>query len=182
MRAWLVVSVVAVGVLSSSFQAGFMLRTWNEYVANGWTTTSAERLASMVGGLPAGESLFVWGDEAQIYPLSGRLPTTRFLNVAGLANMGDPLVAKRRAEVMSALAARPPAVIVVDRRTAADDPDGRLQLNVKFVPELQGLLEARYHQMDNSVLRPYVGGDREQVYIRQGGADLCAQMPGCRLN
>ena len=66
-------------MLSGSFQTGFTLRAWNEYIANGWTTTSVERLASMIAALPASETLFVWGDEAELYTLSGRLPTTRFL-------------------------------------------------------------------------------------------------------
>jgi len=33
---------------------------------------------------------------------------------------------------------------VVDRRTSADDPDGRLQLNVRYFPELQQFLADQY--------------------------------------
>jgi hypothetical protein len=73
----------------------------------------------------------------------------------------------------------PPAVIVVDQRTVEDDPDGRLMLNIKSYPELQRLLDERYRRMDASVLRPYPGGEREQVFVRS--PELCAQMPGCRL-
>ena len=180
-RAWLALSLATIVLLSSAFQAGFTLRIWNEYVAAGWTTNSVERLAAMISALPAQETLFVWGDEAQLYPLSGRQPTTRFLNTAGLAATGDPAASRRRAEAFAALTAAPPSVIVIDRRTADDDPDGRLGLNVAFVPELQQLLAERYRPMDGALLLSYVGGDREQVYIRQGGPDLCAQMPGCRL-
>jgi hypothetical protein len=180
-RAWLALSLATVAVLSSSFQVSFALRIWNDYVASGWSTTSVERLGTMVDQLPAGESLFVWGDEGQLYPLSGRLPTTRFLNTTGLAVTGDPAVQQRRAELFGNLARNPPAVIVVDRRTADDDPNGSLQLNRKAVPQLELLLSQRYREMDAAVLRSYVGGGREQVYIRQGGADLCAQMNGCRL-
>jgi len=139
-------------------------------------------LASMVAALPASETLFVWGDEAELYPLSGRLPTTRFLNSAGVAANADPAVKARRAEMMASLTHAPPAVIVVDRRTAADDPDGRLQLNVRYFPELQQLLANNYREMDDAVLRPYLGGDREQVFVRIDPGDLCAQMPGCRLS
>jgi hypothetical protein len=180
-RLWLLLSLGAIGLLSQSFQTGFTLRAWNEYVANGWTTTSVERLASMISALPAGETLFVWGDEAELYPLSGRQPTTRFLNWAGVAANADPSVDARRAEMMASLTHAPPAVIVVDRRTAADDPDGRLRLNVRYFPELQQLLADRYRQMDDSVLQPYLGGDREQVFVRADPPDLCLQMPGCRL-
>jgi hypothetical protein len=181
-RAWLLLSLIAIGLLSGSFQTGFTLRAWNEYIANGWTTTSVERLAAMISGLPAGETLFVWGDEAELYPLSGRPPTTRFLNWAGVAANADPSVNVRRAEMMATLAHAPPAVIVVDRRTATDDPDGRLQLNVSYFPELRQLLADHYRQMDDAVLRPYLGGDREQVFVRIGAPDLCAQMPGCRVS
>ncbi|MGI9148677.1 MAG: hypothetical protein ACR2IK_19375 [Chloroflexota bacterium] len=181
-RAWLLLSLAAISLLSGAFQAGFTLRAWNEYIANGWTTTSAERLAAMVAALPARESLFVWGDEAELYPLSGRLPTTRFLNTAGLAANADPSVKARRSEMIISLTQAPPAVLVVDRRIGTDDPDGRLQLNVGYFPELQQLLADNYRQMDDGVLRAYLGGDREQVFVRQGGTlDLCAEMQGCRL-
>ena len=136
----------------------------------------------MIAALPAGESLFVWGDEGELYPLSGRLPTTRFLNSAGVATNADPAVRARRAEMMATLRHAPPAVIVIDRRTAADDPDGRLGLNAGYFPELQQLLADHYQQMDDAVLRPYVGGDREQVFVRTGPPDVCAAMPGCRLS
>jgi hypothetical protein len=55
-------------------------------------------------------------------------------------------------------------------------------LNVRFVPELRQLLSEQYRQMDAGVLKAYIGGDREQVFIRQGGPDLCAQMPTCHLS
>jgi hypothetical protein len=181
-RAWLVLSLGAVALLSSSFQAGFTLRIWNEYVAHGWTTTSVEHLASMIGGLPPGESLFVWGDEAELYALSGRLPTTRFLNAAGLAITGDPAANARRRELISNLASAPPSVIVVDRRSTDDDPNGELGLNVGYFPELAQLLSSQYREMDSAVLRAYVGGDREQVFVHVGPTDLCALMPGCRLS
>jgi hypothetical protein len=181
-REWLVLSVAAICLLSEPFQAGFTVRAWNEYIVNGWTTTSVERLASMVAGLPARETLFVWGDEAELYALPGRAPPTRFLNWAGVAANADPAVRTRRAEMMATLTSAPPAVIVVDRRTTTDDPDGRLQLNVAYFPELRQLLEEQYQQMDDAVLRPYLGGDREQVFVRRGAPDLCPQMPGCHLS
>jgi hypothetical protein len=176
-RAWLVSSLGALFLLSSAFQAGFTMRVWNEYVAS-WTINSVEHLAVMVAALPPDETLFLWGNEAELYPLSGRLPTTRFLNTAGIEVTGDPSVSLRRAELFQSLTAHPPAVIVIDAHTADDDPDGRLMLNVKYVPELQSLLSAHYRQMSPAILRPYVGGDREQVYVRTN-PDLCVQMPGC---
>ena len=179
-RAWLLASVAAIGVLSASFQARVALRAWNDYVGFGWTTTSIERLSSMVRALPASESIFVWGDEAQVYALTNRPPPVRFFNVVGLAANGDAASTARRAEVVAALERTPPAVIVVDQRTAEDDPDGRLLLNVKAFPELQRLLADHYREMDGSVLRGYPGGGREQVFVRS--PELCAQMPGCRLN
>jgi hypothetical protein len=181
-RAWLVLSLAAIALLSSSFQSSFTLRAWNDYIAFGWSTTSVERLASMIASLPADETVFVWGDEAQLYALAGRLPPTRFLNLTGLEATGDPAAAARRAELIARLVSRPPAVIVVDRRSADDDPDARLQTNVRSLPELERLLSERYRSMDPSVLRPYIGGGREEVFVRQGGPDLCQQMAGCRLS
>jgi hypothetical protein len=183
-RAWvgrgsLLASVATIGVLSASFQARVTLRAWNDYIGFGWTTTSIERLSSMVGALPRSESIFVWGDEAQVYALTNRPPPVRFFNVVGLAANGDAGASARRAEVLAVLERTPPAVIVVDQRTAEDDPDGRLLLNIKSYPELQRLLDERYRRMDASVLRPYPGGEREQVFVRS--PELCAQMPGCRL-
>jgi hypothetical protein len=101
------------------------------------------------------------------------------LNTAGIEETGDPAVFARRAELFAALNANPPAVIVVDAHTTDDDPDGSQRLNVGYVPELQSLLSSRYRQMSTSVLLPYVGGDREQVFILQQQPDLCSQMPGC---
>jgi hypothetical protein len=181
-RAWLLMSLGAIGLLSSSFQASFTLRVWNEYIANGWTTTSVEHLATMISALPPTETLFVWGDEAQLYTLSGRLPSTRFLNTTGLAANSDASVNQRRSELIASLTSKPPAVLIVDRRTADDDPDGRLKLNVRYFPELQRLLAERYRPMDDAVLRAYLGGDREQVFVRAGSPDLCQQMPDCHLS
>jgi hypothetical protein len=168
-------------LLTGGFQLGFMQRVWNESVAHGPTTYSIEQLAALVRGLPADETVFVWGDEAQLYALAERLPPGPFLNLAGLASTGDPAAAARRTELLTRLQRDPPAVIVVDRRTADDDPDGRLGLNTRFVPELTALLATRYRPMADDVLGGLPGGDREQVFIRHGGPDLCALMAGCRL-
>jgi hypothetical protein len=178
-RGLLLASVATIGLLSASFQARVTLRAWNDYVGFGWTTTSVERLSSMVGALPRSESVFVWGDEAQLYALTDRPPPMRFFNVVGLAANGDTGASARRVEALSVLERTPPAVIVVDQRTAEDDPDGRLLLNIASFPELRRLLEERYRRMDASVLRPYPGGAREQLFVRS--PELCAQMPGCRL-
>jgi len=53
---------------------------------------------------------------------------------------------------------------------------------VRYFPELQQLLTQSYRQMDDAVLQPYLGGDREQVFVRTGPDDLCTAMPGCRLS
>ena len=97
-----------------------------------------------------------------------------------LAAAGDSPANARRDEVFGALRRTPPAVIVLDQRMIDDDPSGDLQLNPERVPELQSLLDEHYQQMDQSVLRPYPGGQRERVYVRS--AELCGRMPGCRLS
>jgi hypothetical protein len=179
-RAGIILGVAVLAALSQSFQARVELRAWNDYIGYGWTTTSVERLASMVGSLPAGETVFVWGDEAQLYALAHRPPPTRFFNLVGITASGDRAATLRRAEVFDALRRTPPAVIVLDQRMTDDDPTGELGLNPHYVPELEQLLAQDYQQMAESVLRPYPGGQRELVYVRS--AMLCEQMPGCRLS
>ena len=114
-----------------------------------------------------------------MYALTRRSPPTRFFNLVGLAANGDRAASARRDEVFGALRRAPPAVIVLDQRMIEDDPSGDLQLNPQRVPELQSLLKEHYRQMEESVLRPYPGGQRELVYVRS--AELCERMPGCRL-
>jgi hypothetical protein len=179
LRSWLVLSMVAIIALSQSFQVRVALGAWNNNVAFGWTTNSVERIASMLRNLPADETIFVWGDEAQLYTLAGRRPPTRFLNLVGLAANGDSGARARRAELFGTLQLTPPAVIVVDQRMADDDPSGQLGLNPHATPELQQLLSERYMPMDSSILRSYPGSGRERVYVRS--AELCQMMPGCRL-
>lgn len=181
-RVWAMVTLAVLAVLSNGFQGGFALRIWNEYVSTGWTTTSIEHLADMLRALPPDETLLVWGDHAELYLLSGRPPTTRFLNTTGLIATGDRGARARRSELIATLDAAPPSVIVLDRRTFSDDPDGRLGLSPDGFPELRGLLATRYRAMDGRVLASYPGGDRDVVYLRQGGADLCAALAACRLS
>ena len=50
-RGGLIVGIAAVAAFSQSFQARATVRAWNDYVGYGWTTTSIERLAAMVGSL-----------------------------------------------------------------------------------------------------------------------------------
>lgn len=180
-RAWIVASLATITIMANAFQAGFTIRVWNEYVSAGSTTTSVERLAAMIGALPPSETLLVWGDQAELYLLSDHPPSTRFLNTTGLVATGDRGASARRAEFVARTLSNPPSVVVLDKRTSTDDPDGRLGLAIGAFPELQSLLQRDYRQMDESVLAGYLGGDRDLVYIRQGGPDLCAAMPGCRL-
>jgi hypothetical protein len=170
----MILAIALLAALSQSFQARVVLRAWNDYVGYGWTTTSIERLASMVGSLPAGETVFVWGDEAQLYALADRRPPTRFLNLVGLAASGGRAASARREEVFDALRRKRPAVIVLDQRMIDDDPTGELGLNPRRVPELERLLDKDY-QMAESVLRPYPGGMRELVYVRS--AMVCEGCP-----
>ncbi len=70
-RAWLLLSLGGIGLLSGSFQAGFTLRAWNEYVANGWTTTSVERLASMVAAFAGDRDAVRLGRRSRAVPAVG---------------------------------------------------------------------------------------------------------------
>ena len=79
----------AIGLLSV-FPGGYTLRARHEYIANGWTMTSVERLASMTA-LPADETLFVWGDEVEP-PAVWPPPDNAVLELGGRGRHADPAV------------------------------------------------------------------------------------------
>jgi hypothetical protein len=85
--------------------------------------------------------ILTWGNEAQIYALSGRDPATRFL-ITEFPRLGSPWSAASRAQLLDDLRARPPAAIVVDPH-AADEPE----IRVSSFPELQQLLDRCYSRV-----------------------------------
>lgn len=179
-RLWLGASLAGLLMLSASFQVGVALRAWNDYVGYGWSSQVVEKVAAVVQALPRGETVFIWGDQAQIYVLGGRMPPTRFLSIVGLsAGSGAPFD-RRRAELIAALEATPPRLILEDPLTAEQDPDGRLLSNLRSFPELRAFLARRYQPV---TLTSAQGSPGRQLraYARVEGDDPCQQVLGCRL-
>lgn len=85
--------------------------------------------------------IFTWGNEAQIYALSGRQPASPFL-ITELPRLGSPWSAQSRQQVLDALRAHPPVAIVVDPHSG-EEPEIRLS----GFTELSQLLERCYSRV-----------------------------------
>jgi hypothetical protein len=82
--------------------------------------------------------IFTWGNEAQIYALSGRDPSSRFL-ITEFPRAGSPWSAVSRQQLLDDLRSHPPAVIVVDPHSA-DEPE----IHLSGFPALSDLLDRCY--------------------------------------
>ncbi|MBV9580319.1 MAG: glycosyltransferase family 39 protein [Chloroflexi bacterium] len=123
-------------LLTSSFQLTELRRALYERGPSGKPADPEVIATYLRSAAPAGP-IFVWGNAGQIYALSGREPASRFV-IAEFTNMSSPWVVQSRQEVMDDLAAKPPAVIVVDPR--ASEPGLRLS----DYPALQELIATCY--------------------------------------
>jgi hypothetical protein len=149
---WLVrlfggVVLATVFALSTPLQVHVALRALHERLP-GRALPSAEQVVA--AQLPRANGLFVWGDASQTYLFAdGQSPSPYFqaYPLTQVFNRGSGYLA-RRAALMRALQARPPAAIAIDPSTSRDDPDGRLGLNLSTFPELQQLLASRYRPLD----------------------------------
>jgi len=97
-------------------------------------------IASYIRSQPPGDIL-VWGNEAQIYALSGRDPMTPFL-ITEFTRTDSPRGAASRAQLVSELSVQLPPVIVVDPHTR-DEPD----IQLSGFPELSQLLDRCYSRV-----------------------------------
>jgi hypothetical protein len=84
-------------------------------------------------------ALFVYGNAAELYPLSKRPPATPYLNAEAFRSTA-PGAARTRAELAALLGRSPPAVIVLPPHT--DEPE----LNLDAYPALRWLLQACYRR------------------------------------
>jgi hypothetical protein len=149
---WLVrlfgaVVLATVFALSTSLQVHVALRALHERLP-GRAVPSAEELVA--AQLPRSDGLLVWGDASQTYLfVNTRSPSPYFqaYPATRVFNRGSGYLA-RRAALMQALRARPPAAIAIDPATSRDDPDGRLGLNLHTFPELQQLIASGYRPLD----------------------------------
>jgi hypothetical protein len=130
---WLLATVLA---LSSGFQISQVRRAWFER-GPGAAPAPPETLArSLSQEVPPGR-LFVWGNGAQLYELSGRDPASRFLNAEPLRTAAPEYTNSRAQLLADLLADLPPAIVLAPH---SDRPELRLD---QF-PELTALIHRCY--------------------------------------
>jgi hypothetical protein len=138
-RAAVVTIFGSIFLLTSGFQLIELRRALYERGPNG-TPADPEVVASYLRDKAPPGPLFVWGNAGQIYALSGREPSSRFV-IAEFTNASSPRVVRSRQEVMDDLRSRPPSVIVVDPR--ASEPG----LQLGDYPALQQLVQNCYQRV-----------------------------------
>jgi hypothetical protein len=139
-RIALVVVFGAILALTSSFQLTELRRAAFERGPSGRPADPELIAAYLRQSAPPGPIL-TWGNEAQIYALSGRDPATRFL-ITEFPRLGSPWSSASRVQLLEDLRAKPPAAIVIDPH-AADEPE----IRVSSFPELQQLVERCYSRV-----------------------------------
>jgi hypothetical protein len=123
-------------VLTSSFQLMEFRRAQFERGPAGRPSDPEQIAAYLRESAPAGP-IFTWGNEAQIYALSGRQPATRFL-ITEFPRLASPWAATSRQQVLEDLRARQPAAIVIDPHT------DELEIRLGGFPELAQLIGRCY--------------------------------------
>jgi hypothetical protein len=114
----------------------------------------------VAGSIKGGDgTLFLWGNNDQVYALSGRRPASRYLHTLALSHdfAVHDRVGPNRAELMATLEAAPPAVIVVDTPWLK-------RANTMEFPELRAFI-ARDYELSNSPSNPIFEG--WEVYHRR---------------
>jgi hypothetical protein len=123
-------------LLTSSFQLVELRRAMFES-GPGAKPADPELIATYLRQTAPAGPIFVWGNEAHIYALSGRDPSSRYL-ITEFPRAGSPWSALSRQSLLEDLRSHPPAVIVVDPH--ADEPEIRLS----GFPALSDLLDRCY--------------------------------------
>src|SRR5262249_36780745 len=135
-RLALIVILGTIFALTSGFQLVETRRALYESGSAG-KPSDPDVIASYIRSQPPG-AILVWGNEAQIYALSGRDPVTPFL-ITEFTRTDSPRAATSRAQLLSDLAGRPPPVIVVDPHAAEE-----VDIQLSGFPELAQLLDRCY--------------------------------------
>jgi hypothetical protein len=126
-------------LLTSSFQLTELRRAQFERGPSGRPADPEVIATYLRESAPPGPVL-TWGNEAQIYALSGRQPATRFL-ITEFPRLGSPWAAQSRQQLLDDLHAHPPAAIVIDPHT--EEPE----IRVSGFPELAQLLDRCYSRV-----------------------------------
>jgi hypothetical protein len=148
-RVWIGAVAAALLVFSGEVQAHYFQQAWYSRVTS--TTWSPEEYVA--GSLRSNTApLFIWGNAAQVYAESGRLPATPYLQSLALSNdFGrNPRMQEQRAILMQQLQANPPQIIAIDT------PWLKAQNTTAF-PELEQLIDQQY-TLDNDPKNPIMAG------------------------
>jgi hypothetical protein len=148
-RIWLLATAATLLGASSQFQVRVYGNAWYSRVIS--TTHSAEEFVA--GSIKGGAgSLFVWGNGAQVYALSGRRPAARYLHTLALSYdyAYHTRLERDRAELIGTLETNPPQIVAVDT------PSLRRFKTLEF-PELEALL-AREYRLANTPSNPIFEG------------------------
>jgi hypothetical protein len=124
-------------MLTSSFQLVELRRAIFER-GPGAKPADPELIATYLRQSAPPGRIFTWGNEAQIYALSGRDPATRFL-ITEFPRTASPWSAESRQQLLDDLRRNPPAVIVIDPH-ADEEPEIRLS----GFPALSDLVDRCY--------------------------------------
>lgn len=135
-------SVMAL-VATNGRQAAVTLRAWNERVPPRFTASPDEHLASFVRGEARGEPVFIWGEAANVYVLSGQSHASRFINLVPLARP-VPGVHERRSQLLAELRARPPGLFLLLPPQGRLDPRDDMLSDISTFPQLTGFLDRCY--------------------------------------
>jgi dolichyl-phosphate-mannose-protein mannosyltransferase len=127
-------------VLTSGFQMSELRRAQFERGVSGRPADPEVIAAYIRQNVPPG-AIFTWGNEAQIYALSGRQPATRFL-ITEMPRLGSPWASASRVQVLDDLRAHPPVAIVVDPHSGEES-----EIRLSGFPELASLLERCYQRV-----------------------------------
>jgi len=96
---------------TSRFQQVQLARAWGERGPGGGLSQPEELGRILTRDLPPG-SLFLYGNAAELYPLSGRPPATPYLNAEAFRSTA-PDAEQTRADLVAMLERAPPSVIVL---------------------------------------------------------------------
>ncbi|MBV8714896.1 MAG: glycosyltransferase family 39 protein [Chloroflexi bacterium] len=124
-------------LLTSSFQLTELRRAQFER-GPGARPADPELIGAYLRDTAPPGPIFTWGNEAQIYALSGRQPSSRFL-ITEFPRLGSPWATISRQQVLEDLQAKPPAVIVVDPHASEES-----EISLGGFPQLQQLLDRCY--------------------------------------
>jgi hypothetical protein len=123
-------------LLTTSYQRAQFARARSER-GPGTGLSSTEEIGQILRREHPPGRMFIYGNGAEMYLLSGRVPATRYVNAEALRSTA-PGVAATRAELVATLRADPPPIVILAPHS--DEPE----LNLANYPGLRAFVEDCY--------------------------------------